>query len=237
MGTVASLDLRCAVPPEVVTRAFDILDAADERFSPFRADSELSRIDRGELSAEHASGEMAEVLRVASAFSRASGGAFSVRRGGRLDANGIVKGWAAQRAADALLAGGATDFCLNVGGDLIARGSPEPGQSWHAGIRDPHDHAAVLGVVALADLAMATSGQYERGTHIVDGRTGAASDLWSSVTVIDRDLTVADVLATAVFALGADGPTWAHREFGSAVIAVDRARELVVSGRVEWAKQ
>jgi len=235
MGTVVSLDLRCAVSAELVAAAFEILDEADARFSTFRPESELSRLGRGELELEAASPALREVLRLGDAFARASGGAFSVWRDETLDANGIVKGWAAQRAAELLVAGGATDFCLNAGGDLITRGAPAPGLSWQAGIRDPEDAARLLGVVALGEGAMATSGAYERGGHIVDGRSGGASDRWSSVTVLDADLTVADVLATAVFAMGAEGPGWAHEEFGSAVIALDANGRLSVTGKVDWA--
>ncbi|GAA4158859.1 FAD:protein FMN transferase [Gryllotalpicola daejeonensis] len=235
MGTVVSLDLRCAVPDELVAQAFAVFDDADARFSPFRTDSELSRISRGELDAREASTDLAEVLALADAFERASGGVFSVWRAGGLDANGLVKGWAAQRAADALTAGGATDFCLNAGGDVVTRGAPSPGAVWQVGLRDPARPEGLRGVVALGARAMATSGAYERGAHIVDGRSGEASDHWSSITVIDTDLTVADVLATTVFAMGAAGPAWAHAEFGSSVIAAGREGELTVTGPVTWA--
>ena len=58
--------------------------------------------------------------------------------------------------------------------------------------------------------AMATSGAYERGDHITDGRSGATASHWASVTVLDGDLTVADALATAVFAMGRVGGWIAH---------------------------
>jgi len=235
MGTVVSLDLRSPAPDGLVARAFELFDEADARFSPFRADSELSRLGRGELDENELSAELREVLALGDAFERASGGAFTLHPAGTLDANGVVKGWAAQRAAGALAAGGARDFCLNAGGDLVCRGVPGAGRRWQAGIRHPHDPARLLGVIVLDEAAMATSGAYERGAHITDGRSGAAAAHWQSVTVIDRDLSVADVLATAVFAMGADGPTWAHAEFGASVIALDAAGALTVVGSVEWA--
>jgi thiamine biosynthesis lipoprotein len=236
MGTVVSLDLRGGAHDDLVAGAFAIFDEADARFSPFRADSELSRLARGELTVDQVSDEVRAVLELGDAFERASGGAFTVRPGGVLDANGVVKGWAAQRAARLLIDGGATDFCLNAGGDIVAHGSPEPGRDWQAGIRDPRDAARLLGVIVLGEGAMATSGGYERGAHIVDGRTGGPADCWSSVTVLDADLTVADVLATAVFAMGAEGPAWAHEEFGSSVITVDAAARVATTGPVTWAR-
>jgi thiamine biosynthesis lipoprotein len=235
MGTVVSLDLRVPAPDELVERALAVFDDADERFSPFRADSELSRVGRGELTPVDASEELREVLAIGDAFERATGGAFSLWRSDKLDANGVVKGWAAQRAADLLYEGGVTDFCLNAGGDLVTRGAPAPRQRWQAGIRDPRDPARLLGVVVLGEGAMATSGAYERGPHIFDGRSGAQAGHWASVTVVDPDLTVADVLATAVFAMGAEGPAWANREFGSSVVAARPDGGIVLAGPVEWA--
>jgi FAD:protein FMN transferase len=235
MGTVVSLELRCEVPNDLVARAFHVFDEAEARFSPFRSESELSRLGRGELEQAAASAELREVLTIGDAFSRASGGAFSVWRDGRLDANGVVKGWAAQRAAQLLRGGGATDFCLNAGGDVITRGRPGPGRNWQAGIRHPGDARRLLGVVVVGEGAMATSGGYERGPHIVDGRTGEAPTRWSSVTVLDPDLVVADVVATTVFALGTEGPQWARAEFGSTVIALGVGGDLVVAGPVDWA--
>lgn len=235
MGTVVSLDLRVPAPESLVERAFAVFDEADARFSPFRPDSEVSRLGRGELTPAEASAQLREVLAIGDAFERASAGAFSLRRGDALDTNGVVKGWAAQRAAEVLIAGGVTDFCLNAGGDLVTRGAPAPRQQWQAGIRDPRDPARLLGVVVLGEGAMATSGAYERGPHIFDGRSGDTAGHWASVTVIDQDLTVADVLATTVFAMGADGPGWAYKEFGSSVIAVELDGRIAVAGPVEWA--
>ncbi|MFC4241987.1 FAD:protein FMN transferase [Gryllotalpicola reticulitermitis] len=236
MGTVVSLDLRVPAPDALVARAFAVFDDAEARFSPFRADSELSRVGRSELALAEASTELREVLAIGEAFERASGGAFSLRHDGRLDANGVVKGWATQRAADLLSDGGATDFCLNAGGDLVTRGAPAPRQRWQAGIRDPRDPAHLLGVMVLGEAAMATSGAYERGPHIFDGRSGESARYWASITVVDPDLTVADVLATAVFAMGPAGPGWAHREFGCSVVAARPDGGIVVAGPVEWAE-
>jgi thiamine biosynthesis lipoprotein len=237
MGTVVSLDVRSPADDEQVAQAFEIFDAADAGFSPFRADSELSRFGRGELEPAELSTDLREVLALGSAFERASGGAFSLHPAGALDANGVVKGWAAQRAADALTAAGVGAFCLNAGGDLVARGAPEAGRRWQAGIRHPQQADRLLGVVVLDDAAMATSGAYERGDHITDGRSGATASHWASVTVLDGDLTVADALATAVFAMGPDGPSWAYTEFGASVVALDTASALTVVGPVEWATE
>src|SRR5207237_1247990 len=79
---------------------------------------------------------------------------------------------------------------------------------WRIGIQHPLDPAALAGVVALGNGAVATSGTYERGEHIVDPRTGRAPEGVLSVTVTGPDLGTADAYATAAFAMGADGPAW-----------------------------
>ena len=63
-------------------------------------------------------------------------------------------------------------------------------------------------MVAVEDLAVGTSGGYERGAHIVDPHTGAPPTGLLSVTVVGPDLATADAYATTAFAMGADGPAW-----------------------------
>jgi thiamine biosynthesis lipoprotein len=224
MGTVVSIDVRHADPDATsaaLGAAFAVLRAADERFSPFRPDSELSRLDRGELAADELSDDMREVLAIAERAHADSGGVFDVHTpDGRLDTNGVVKGWAAQRAADGLVAAGMADFLLNAGGDVVARGEAEPGQAWQVAVRHPADPQAVIAVLDVRDGAVATSGTYERGAHVWDGRTGSRDVPLVSATVVAADLTVADVLATTVLAMGEDGPAWAMAHGAAAVLAV-----------------
>ena len=226
MGTVVSVDVRRADPvaaAAALDAAFAVLRAADERFSPFRDDSELRRLERGEVT--EPSPDMREVLAIAERARAASGGVFVVRTPeGRLDTNGVVKGWAAQRAAEGLAAAGLADFCLNAGGDVVARGEPEPGRAWQVAVRHPADPAGVVAVVAVRDGAVATSGTYERGAHVWDGRTGSRDVPFVAATVVAADLTVADVLATTVLAMGEDGPAWALAHGAAAVLAVPAER-------------
>ena len=233
MGIPMSVDVREPAPPGAATAveaAFALLDAADRRFSPYRFDSELSRINRGERLI--ASPEMVEVLGLAEDARAASGGAFDCHDpNGRLDTNGVVKGWAAQRAADVLVAAGITSFCLNAGGDVVVRGAPEPGRRWHVAVRSPTGKDP-LAVLALQDAAVATSGSYERGDHIWDRRPASAGRPLASVTVVAGDLGTADVLATTLFVLGADGIDWAVTTYGCVVLAVDDRGLLHTGGEL-----
>ena len=110
------------------TAALAELRQADRVFSTYRADSAISRLGRGEITLADCPPEVAEVLALGEAAERDSGGAFAVRRGGVLDPSGVVKGWAAERAATHLAALPGTDFCLSAGGDSPAAPSTPPGR-------------------------------------------------------------------------------------------------------------
>ena len=99
----------------------------------------------------------------------ATGGAFDARAPlpGMLDPTGLVKGWAVERAAALLERAGARRFLVDAGGDVVLRGGP-----WRVGIRHPRLRDRLAAVLELRDGAVATSGAYERGAHIVDPRTG-----------------------------------------------------------------
>jgi thiamine biosynthesis lipoprotein len=209
MGTVVSLDLRAADPGfGAVEDAMTWLHDVDRRFSTYRADSEIRRLDRGDLALADASPDVRWVLDRCAALQRATGGFFDVRATGALDPSALVKGWAAQRAADILSAGGATDFCLSAGGDVVTRGDALPERGWRVGVQHPHDRAAVAARLRVGDLAIATSGAYERGAHVTTPVTGTAPGGVLSVTVTGADLGTADAYSTAAFAMAGDGPAW-----------------------------
>ena len=204
------------------------LRQADRVFSTYRADSVISRLGRGEIALADCPPEVAEVLALGEAAERDSGGAFAVRRGGVLDPSGVVKGWAAQRAATHLAALPGTDFCLSAGGDLTCRTVDPTGPPWRVGIEDPHDPTRLIAVVPVHTGAVATSGTARRGAHILDARTGRPPTGIASVTVIGPSLTTADIDATAAFALGPDAVRWLRsRGHTALVVDADGATTLV----------
>ncbi|MCL3996776.1 FAD:protein FMN transferase [Streptomyces lavenduligriseus] len=217
MGTVFSFDVRGGDPPAVraaLAEAVGALHGADAVFSTYREDSEVSRLGRGELELSGCAPEVAEVLRLAARAERVSGGWFSARYRGTPDPTGIVKGWAAERAARRLAAvDGVRGVGVNGGGDVQLLGAPEPGRAWRVGVADPLRAGGLAAVVSAAgarEWAVATSGTAERGAHIVDPRSGrpAVTDL-VSVTVVGPGLAFADCWATAAFAMGArKGLAW-----------------------------
>ncbi|HZM76250.1 MAG TPA: FAD:protein FMN transferase, partial [Candidatus Limnocylindrales bacterium] len=87
-------------------------------------------------------------------------------------------------------------------------GNPEPGQPWRVGIRHPFEPMKLAWVLEGTDLAVATSGTYERGFHVVDPFHGVPAEALCSVTVTGIDLGRADALATAATAMGRKGIDW-----------------------------
>ena len=160
-----------------------------------------------------------------------SDGAFDARRagpGGHLDPSGYVKGWAVEEAAWLLDAAGARDYLLNAGGDVIARGEASPGRPWRIGIRHPDQVDRLAAVLEVRDRAVATSGTYERGEHLVDPRTGLPARGLRSLTVVGPRLGFVDAYATAAFVMGLSGLGWvaSHADHEALAITDD--------GRVVW---
>lgn len=237
MGTTVSIDVRDpGVPVGVLDASIAVLEELEARFSTYRDDSEISRIGRGELAVAGAHADVREVLDACAVLRAESDGAFDAWRDGRLDPSGYVKGWAAERAALVLRAGGAHRFALNLGGDVICAGGLGGGAPWRVGIRHPDDALRMAFVLGVATGAVATSGLYERGDHVIDARSGDAPRTWASVTVLAPDLATADAVATAALAMGSDGPAWAAARPTCAVAAIDPTGRLWTSPALEAAR-
>lgn len=221
MGMPVTIDVRDAgVDAAVLDAAFADLRSVDELFSTYRPGSEISRIGRGELRAEDASPHVRLVLDLCDRYQRATGGWFRARIGGRLDPSGLVKGWAIDRVSTLLERRGARCFFVDAGGDVVARGHNGAGAPWRVGIRHPIERTKVTRVVLATDLAVATSGTYERGGHVLDPHSGRPVRDVLSVTVVGPDIVEADVHATAALAMGAAGLELVERLRGYEAYAI-----------------
>jgi len=203
MGMPIYLDVRDARPdPDVIETMFDWLRWVDATFSTYKPESEISRIGRGELDVEDAHSHVRSVLARCEELRGETSGFFDARAGGSLDPSGLVKGWSVDEAAAILDAGSVTEFAVNAGGDIRSRGR------WRIGIQHPHERLKVAAVVEGTDLAVATSGAYARGDHVLDPHTGRPPAGVLSVTITGPELATADAYATAAFAMGLGGPAW-----------------------------
>jgi FAD:protein FMN transferase len=188
-----------------VEAVFSDLRGVDAVFSTYRPDSDVSRLNRGDVTVAECDPTMSDVIRLCEEARHRTGGAFDSHLpapgGGRsFDPSGLVKGWAVERAANHL-ARLDVDFCLNAGGDVIARAAGESAP-WRVGIEDPGDLRRILGVVPVRAGAVATSGSAHRGQHIVDPRDGRPAQELSAATVTGPSLMWADVFATATIVDG-----------------------------------
>ncbi|WP_329048871.1 FAD:protein FMN transferase [Amycolatopsis sp. NBC_01488] len=226
MGTVFSIDVRdpgdWAGPIEEVVAWLHRVDAL---FSTYRPDSDISRIGRGELTIPGADPLVAEVFGLCAQFEAETGGYFTARWRGTPDPTGLVKGWAIERASTLLREHGSHHHAINGGGDVRLAGEAAPGRPWRIGISDPADRGRVLTVVTGRDLAVATSGTAERGTHIVDPLTATPAVDLLSVTVTGPSLIRADAYATAAVAMGQRAFDWARELRDHDVFVVDAAGE------------
>lgn len=202
---------------EAWEQAVSSLHQVDRDFSTYRTTSFVSRLARGEIGLDDCPAEVSEVLALGELAEQRSHGAFRVMRLGpdgtpTLDPNGVVKGWAIERAARSLFILDDTSFCLSAGGDMVCHTAETDDLPWRIGVEDPHDTTRVIAVVPIRDGAVATSGTAHRGAHVVDGRTGLPPTGVASVTVVADSLTWADIDATAAFARGPDAARWLSDE-------------------------
>jgi len=212
MGTAIDLDVRdAAVPPAALERAFEYLRGVDERFSPYKPESEVSRLIRGDIDEADCSSQLREVLDLCEQVRVTTEGYFDIRAhrpDGRPDPTGLVKGWSLENAGRILEDAGAANYCINGGGDVVTRGEAAPGRAWRVGIRHPLIADKLATVLAVRDASVATSGAYERGEHIRDPFTGRAATGILSITVAGPSLIFGDAYATAAFAMGPTGLAW-----------------------------
>jgi thiamine biosynthesis lipoprotein len=128
------------------------------------------------------------------------------------DLSALAPGWAADRIAAALEGLGYHNFIVDIGGEVVARGRRVDGTRWRVAVESPGRDRDHLLVLALEDVAVATSGDYrnayvdetgQRRSHLIDPRTGepVAHEL-ASVTVVHPDGVWADALATAMLVMG-----------------------------------
>ncbi|MBV8030289.1 MAG: FAD:protein FMN transferase [Betaproteobacteria bacterium] len=217
LGTIVSI--RADAGHDVIDEAFAGVALVHRLMSPEEPSSDISRINaEAHRQAVSVHPWTFRVLKSAGSMSRASGGAFDVtlRRHGathadivldrgrvrlgrraELDLGGIAKGFAVDRAVDVLRRRGATQGCVNAGGDLRLFGTHVE----DVRVRLPSSPAHCIPVASASNRAFATSAGYFQD-EAVDARTGERSCAGRSITVGAPTCMIADALTKAVAALG-----------------------------------
>ncbi|HUW87172.1 MAG TPA: FAD:protein FMN transferase [Candidatus Paceibacterota bacterium] len=184
----------------------------DDLFSTYKDDSVISQLRRKEIQIEETTAEVRDVWDRCIEVRDLTDGAFDpwAVEGG-FDPSGLVKGWAADKCAQILQGAGAEHIQINAAGDLSLRGGFFDGKQtkpWSIGVVNPENRQEVVQVFEIMDGAIATSGTYERGAHILDPHSGLIAIGARSATVLGPDAALADALATALMVEGRDGAIW-----------------------------
>ncbi|MCQ1536286.1 FAD:protein FMN transferase [Methanosarcina sp. KYL-1] len=172
---------------------------------------------------------------------RIENGNVTLKPGMKVAVGGIAKGYAVDRAIESLQADGIENAFVNAGGDGKYIGQKPDGTSWLVGLQNPNKNEQYLTVIKARDVAVATSGNYERYfnesakvSHISDPRTGYPSTSLISSTVIAENAIDADAFATAVFVMGEEeGLEMIESVEGVECLIVTEDRRLVYSSGFE----
>lgn len=131
-------------------------------------------------------------------------------KGMRIGFGGIGKGYAADRGRQLLKEKGVTSGFVNAAGDLSAWGHQPNGTPWTIGIADPNSKHHPFSYLKITDMAVATSGNYEKVaiingkkySHTIDPKTGFPVSGIKSVTIISPSAELSDSMATPVTVMG-----------------------------------
>ena len=284
MGTSVRVELWSedrAAGEAAIAAVMERMHQIDETMSPFKPDSELSRINRAAFAGPVSiSRPMIDVIARSIDFSEMSGGAFDItfasvghlydyrlrirpsddelaqaraaigyrnlildsqactirfaRPGVRIDLGGFAKGLAVDDGAAILQSRGVRNAIVTAGGDSHILGDRR-GRPWTIGIRDPRKAGEMVAVLPLQDVALSTSGDYERyfeqdGVryhHLIDPATGRSPSGVRSVTVVAPDGLTSEALTKCVFVMGVErGMRLVESLEGVDAVVVDAAGAL-----------
>ncbi len=161
--------------------------------------------------------------------------------GMRIGFGGIGKGYAADRAKAVMLANGINNGIINAAGDLITWGTQPTGKSWTAGIADPFFKDKPFSWLDISNMAIATSGTYEKFamidgkkySHTIDPKTGYPTSGIASVTMICPIAELADAMTTPVMVMGVEvGLNLINQMKNMACIIIDEQGKIHTSKNI-----
>jgi FAD:protein FMN transferase len=235
MGMPVTLEIVDAgVNEAAFNEIYAYFESVDERFSTYKEQSEISKINRREIALEDASEEMQNIFALAEQTRTETDGYFNIERNGQYDPSGIVKGWAILNASQILLGQGYQNFYVDAGGDAEVHGMNSDGQPWRVGIRNPFNMYEIVKVLSLRDCGVATSGTSIRGQHIYNPHqpNQSITDIMS-LTVIGPDVYEADRFATAAFAMGKEGIYFIEQLNGFEGYMIDQNKQAMFTSGFE----
>jgi FAD:protein FMN transferase len=168
---------------------------------------------------------------------------FLRKKGMLIDLGGIAKGYAADKAVETLKKNGIHSGIVSVAGDIKAFGFKPDGKPWKIGIRNPRAEGQkdIMATVDLSDMAISTSGDYERYFilngkryhHLLSPKTGYPAEECRSVTVMAKDDVLADAFATGVFILGPERGLKILEKNGFDGVIVDSRGKIYITPNIK----
>lgn len=231
MGTGVSIDIPDCRNQKVFSELFSMLEEMDQRFSTYKPTSEVSRFQRGEIKQEDLSTDFKFVIKQCTKWAGKTDGFFNAEFSGEFDPSGYVKGWAIQKAGDLINKSGFNTYCVAIGGDILA--SSDDDKTWNVGLQNPEGKGSIIGKLSAKNLAVATSGNYERGSHIINPKSGKPATKLKVVTVVGPDIVTADVLATTAFAMGSTGKDFLKKWTDYSSLIIDNDNSPVFTGEMK----
>jgi thiamine biosynthesis lipoprotein len=159
----------------------------------------------------------------------------------RIGFGGIGKGYAADRAKRLLQEAGVASGIVNASGDLVTWGMQPNGKPWTVGIADPENKLKSFSYMNISNMAIATSGNYEKFviidgkkySHTIDPHTGFPVNGIKSVSIICPQAELADALATPVTVMGVEvGLNLINQLSNVACIIIDDSNKLYTSKNI-----
>ena len=200
-----------SVSSSVFDEIYNYFSYIDTTFSTFKITSKITKINEGKLDKQRYSKDIKTILALCEQTKQETDGFFDIKRNGKLDPSGLVKGWAINNAATMLKQKGLTNYYVDAGGDIQVSGHNDKGNPWTVGIRNPFNIKEVVKVLRIVSKGVATSGTYERGNHVYNPKNHKPVTNIVSLTVIGPNVYEADRFATAAFAMGPDGIAFIDR--------------------------
>jgi thiamine biosynthesis lipoprotein len=182
--------------------------------------------------------ELRETLRLVNASNiTIEGNDIFLQKGMQITLGGIAKGYALDLAIESLRNDGINSGFVDAGGNGLYIGHKPDGTPWKVGLQNPNMSEQVITVIEITNMAVATSGNYERYfseeakvSHIADPRTGYPSQNLISATVIAPVGIDSDALSTSIFVLGEqDGLEMIEKLDGVECLLITNDKRIVKS--------
>lgn len=166
---------------------------------------------------------------------------FLKEKGMRIGFGGIGKGYAAEKAKMLMISKGVKSGIVNASGDLSTWGSQPNGNAWTVGIADPNAQHNIFSSLKISNIAVATSGNYEKFvvingkkySHTIDPKTGLPVSGIKSVTILSPNAELADAMATPIMVMGVKvGLNLINQMQGIACIIVDDTNKIHTSKNI-----